>query len=51
MCAKMSHLMYKAEQGPSLSIEMELLASAGHIFCCHYLSGIDYISWYFGNRG
>lgn len=50
MCAKMSHLMYKGEQAPSLGIEMELLASPGDILCCQYFSRIDYVSWYFGNR-
>lgn len=51
MCAKMSSLIYRAEQAPSLNIETELLASPGHILRCQYFSGTDYVLWYFGNRG
>lgn len=43
--------MYKAEQAPSLGIEMGLLASPARILCYQCFSGIDYVSWYFGNKG
>lgn len=44
-------LTHKAERGPSLGIETELLASLGRVPRCQCLSATDGVSWCFGDRG